>query len=152
MAAGTWILYNTFKQRLLAGTANMDKAVKLKLVTTSYTPSLAHLSLTTSAIATNGVANSNPSSGEDTFTSGEVSLTATGNNYRLDCSATSVFTATGGTMAVGYLIIGEATDDQLVAYCDADTATTAAVDVTAGNTFTVTFPTSGIALLSGATS
>lgn len=152
MAAGSWIAYNTFKSRAFSGTANVDKAVKIKLVTSSYTPSLAHLALTTTTISSNAAANTGWTSSVDTFTSGEMSLVATGNNYRLDCSATSQATATGGSIVAKYAVLAEATDNQLVAYCDLNTSTSVGVTVTSGNTLTINFPTSGLFLLNGATS
>lgn len=153
MAAGTWVLYNTAKQRSLDGTLDVNaKQIKIQLVTSTYTPSLAHLSLTTTTIASNKAANTNPASGLDTYTTGESSLVATGNNYRWDISATSVWTATGGSIVAKYAILAEATDNQLVGYCDLATGTASGVTVTSGNTLTISFPTSGVLLLSGATS
>lgn len=151
MAAGTWKVYNTFKQRALNAAADLEKAIKIQLVTSTYTPSFAHLSLTTTTIASNKAANTNPASGVDTYTSGEAALVATGNNYRFDIAATSVWTATGGSIVAKWAIIGEATDNQLIAYVDLATGTASGVTVTAGNTLTISFPTSGIFLLSGAT-
>lgn len=153
MAAGTWKIYNTFKQRALNAAADLEKSIKIQLVTSSYTPSFAHLLLTTTTIASNKAANCSATtpSGLDTYTSGEASLVATNNDYRFDIAATSVFTATGGSIVAKYAILAEATDNQLIGYVDLATGTASGVTVTAGNTLTISFPTSGIFLLSGGT-
>ena len=152
MAAGTWKVYNTVKNKLdSAGNSFDADPCKIQLVTSSYTPSLAHLDLSTTTIASNKAANTNPASGVDTFTSGETLWTATGNNYRFDISATSVWTATGGSIVAKYAILANATNNDLYAYVDLATETASGVTVTTGNTLTISFPTSGVFLFNGAT-
>lgn len=150
MAAGAWKVFNQIKVRALDGGNLLDGDVKLLVLDNTAEPTHALTSTATAAVANNLASNFTASTNTDTYTSAEVLTTPTGNNIRLDITATSVFTATA-TVTVGYLVLAEATDGDLIAWCDIDTATTAGTSITAGNTLTVSYPTSGVFLLNGAT-
>lgn len=153
MAAGDWILYTAFKERALDGTIDLDNhTFKIRIVD-GYTPSLTHQNLATAAIATAPAANG-ASAGND-FTLTGVTWAATGTTMRFDSSATATWTATGGSITGSHAIIYDDTPtspaDPLVGYVDLATGATG-VTVTVGNTLSISFPTSGIFTLGGATS
>ena len=150
MAAGSWIVFNGAKLDLLDGSANYDGDVRIRLHTASWTPSLS----ATSIASTTWAANTNPANALDTYASGETSLTATGNNYRFDITATSVWTATGGSIIAKYASLQFHPTDggELIAYCDLATGVATGVTVTSGNTLTISYPATGVFKISGATS
>lgn len=151
MAAGAWKFFTTLKSRAMNGTVDVEaKQIKLLVLDNTAAPTAGLLSTATAAIANNLASNFAGGTNTDTYATSETLLTATGQNYRFDISATSVFTATTGDATVGYLVLAEATDGQLLAWCDINTATTAGTSITAGNTLTVSYPTSGVWLVSGA--
>lgn len=152
MAASSWRVYNSHKSDLLNAAQDVvGKALKIEIVTASYVEDLTNTLFTTGDITTAAAQVSNASSDTYTFASGAAQLIATGNHQRLDIASSAVFNAVGGTMDPGFAILGTATDNQLIAYCDLNTGTTAGLSITSGNSLTISFPTSGVYLFNSAT-
>ena len=151
MAAGDWILYTSFKEYMADGTIDLDTNTFKIRILDGYTPSLAHDALATAAVATAPAANG-ASPGAD-FTLTGVTWAATGTSMRFDSSATASWTATGGSITGSHAVLYDdtSTTDKLVGYVDLATGATG-VTVTAGNALSISFPTSGIFTLGGATS
>lgn len=145
MAAGNWIVYRSFKELMGDGTIDMDgDTFKCALLTTSYTPSLAHdeyADLTNELSTANG------------YTAGGVALSnvtwsSSGGTTTFD--ADNIAWTLSDTITFRYAVIysDTSTGDKLVCYCDLYGANQA---VPAG-TFTITLNASGIITLSGAES
>lgn len=135
MAAGTFTLYNSVAELIADGTIDLDSdTFSLILVTSSYTPNLAHDEY--SDVSGSEVANANG------YTTGGSALTSvtwgqTGGIATFD-SDNVVWTATGGSITARYAILKDdtSTNDKLIGYVLLDTAP-ADLTATAGNTLTV---------------
>lgn len=134
MAAGTFTLFNSVAELIADGTIDLDShTFKMALLTSSYTPSLAHDEY---ADLTNEVANGNGyTTGGETLTGitwGQTSGVAT-----FDSDAV-VWTASGGTITARYAVIYDdtASNKNLIGYVLLDT-TPADLIATTGNTITI---------------
>lgn len=135
MAAGTFTLYNSVAELIADGTIDLDShTFKLVLLTSSYTPSLAHDEY--ADISGSEVANANGyTTGGATLASvtwGQTSGVATFDSDNV------VWTATGGSITARYAALYDdtSTNDKLIGYVLLDTAP-ADLTATAGNTLTV---------------
>ena len=161
MAAGKFLVTTKAKEYIGDNTIDLDHATagggyKARLVNkaTDGVTNILGLDL----VATSWVATSPSSNGGAT----DVSLgsgytwTASGTTLMWDCPTSLVWTAAGGTMSATHVVIfadyQTSPVDPVVCVAPLNQGTTAGVDVTSGNTLTVTFATSGIIRLSGATS
>jgi hypothetical protein len=148
MAAGSWIVYNSFKEFLGDGTIDLDgDTFIMGLSTDTYTPALTHAGI---ADITNELSGSGYARKTLSATWSLVSSTVT-----FDCDD-QVWTASGGPITARYAWIFDdtvttPTADPLVCYSLLDT-TPADVTATDGNTLTVAINASGVFTLSGAAS
>lgn len=147
MAAGNWIVYDSFKEYMGDGTIDLDTHVfKVLLTTSTYTPALTHTQIS-------DITNELSGSGYARYTLTQT-WTKSSSTTTFD-SDDATFTASGGTITARYAVIFDDTTttpaDALVAYCVLDSSP-ADVSVTDGNTLTVAMNASGIFALSGATS
>lgn len=160
MAAGNWIIYDSFKEWIgdASGPIDLDgDSFRCALMTSSYTPSLsAHTGWADTGVSTNEIASTFGYTTPGQTISG-VTWTKTGSTTEFDTTGNiAQWTATGGSITARYAIIYDDTvvttpiSDPLVCYCLLDT-TPADVTATDGNTFTITPNASGIFTLSGAT-
>lgn len=151
MAAGNWIIYDSFKEYMADNTIDVDgDSFRCQLHTLSYTPALTH---SVRADLTNEITDSGyTAGGASAFTStwtksgSTTTFTATGNIAQ--------WTAGAGGITARWAVIYDDTPaaplDPLLGYSLLDT-TPADVTATEGNTFTITPNASGIFTLSGAT-
>jgi hypothetical protein len=151
MAAGNWIVYNTFKKFMSDSTFNVGSTtVNVALHTNTYAPALTDslfADATNELSTTNGYTAGGAALASMTFTQSGQTATFT--------SANPTWTASGGSIGpfriatlhgVGTL---NGHTNPLMAYCVLDTAD---ITLTTGNTFTIQINASGIFTISGATS
>lgn len=151
MAAGNFIVYDSFKQWEGDGTFDMDAdTFKVTLHTNSYTPALTHTvyaDLTNELATANGYTNTGA-------TLASVTWTRSSSTTTFDC-ADPTWTASGGSIGPFRICVirksGTANGhvDPLVCYCILDSAD---ITLTTGNTFTIQINASGIFTVTGATS
>jgi choline dehydrogenase-like flavoprotein len=151
MAAGNWIVYDSFKLWMADGTFDMDAdTFKITLHTNTYTPLLTH---TVYADLANELATANG------YTNGGAALvtptwTKSGSTTTFD-AVDPTWTAAGGSIGPFRKAVirksGTANGhvDPLVAYCILDSADITLTDTT---TFTIQLNASGILTVTGAIS
>lgn len=145
MAAGNWIVFDSFKEYMGDGTIDMDgDAFAVTLHTTTWTPSLSadliYTDLSDELATANGYTNTG-------LALGSVTWTKSGSTVTFD-AADMAWTITGAGITARYAVIRSTTGGELVAYCDLYGGNQA---IPAG-TFTITLNASGILTLTGATS
>lgn len=134
MPVGTFNLYTSFKNKLGDGTYDLDtNTFKVMLVTSAYTPSLAH---TTKANITNELATANG------YTAGGATLANVQYTGGAWDANNVVWTASGGSLTARYFVVYQSgtfntVTDALVGYGLLDN-TPADVTVTDTNTLTLT--------------
>lgn len=151
MAAGNFIVYDSFKLWIGDGTFDMDAdTFKILLTSNSYTPALTHSVL---ADITNEVANGNGyTTGGATL--GSVTWTKSGSTTTFD-AADPTWTASGGSFGPARKGViyksgtANAHVSPLVCYCILDSAD---ITITDTNTLTIQLNASGIFTITGATS
>lgn len=145
MAAGPFVFYEGFAQRVADGTIDIDTDIlKVALFTSTYTPNAA-TDVTFSELTNEVADGSGYTAGGDTLAS--VTWTETGGVATLD-AADTVWTATGGSIVAHYAVVYSSTPatNNLIGYFLLD-ATPADVTVTDTNTLTLEWAASGIITL-----
>lgn len=145
MAAGNWIVFDSFKEYMGDGTIDMDgDTFAITLHTTTWTPSISadliYTDLSDELATANGYTNTGA-------TLASVTWTKSGSTVTFDAADPS-WTITGAGITIRYAVIRSSTGGELVCYCDLYGANQA---IPAG-TFTITLNASGIITLTGATS
>ena len=150
MAAGNWIVYDSFKQWMADGTFNLaSDTFKITLHTNTYAPSLSnqvYADLTNELATANGYTNGGATLASVTWTKSASTTTFT--------SAYPTWNASGGSLVFRKAVIrksGTANGhvDPLVCYCVLDASD---ITITDGSAFTIQMNASGIITVSGATS
>lgn len=157
MAAGNWIVYDTFREYMADGTIDLDAGdayFTCCLTTSSYTPSASHS--TYSDFSANEVSQANGYTTGGDIASG-TSWTHSGTTATWDWTTDPQWTASGGSITcrnavIVHIAAGSGlpqSTDKLIAYCVLDSTDVTATD---GNTLTIQLNASGIFTLSGAAS
>ena len=136
MAAGSWVIYNDGKERIINGDIDLNgDTLKAKLLTSSYTPAATH---STVSDLTNECADSDYS--EPTI--GGAAVTETGGTVTFDCN--DITYGSNVTITAKYAVIYSDThaSDGLICYVDLNTSG-GSVSSTSG-TFTVVINNSGV--------
>jgi len=137
MAAGTWVLTDTARTKLINGTFDLDSdTYKMALF-------LSTSNIAASSTAYSGLTNEHAAANGYTTGGVAITLTLTGTtSVKVDISVDPSWTASGGSIVARYAVIYEVGGDVLC-YCLLD-STPADVTVTNGNTLTVAANASGI--------
>lgn len=152
MAAGNWIVYDSFKLWMSDGTFDMDAdTFKVTLHTNTYTPNIAtqsvYADLTNELTTANGYTNGgltlssvtwSKSGSTTTFDAGDFTWTAAGGSIGPFRKAVIRKSGTANTHV-----------DPLIAYCILDSAD---ITITDTSVFTIQLNASGIFTITGATS
>lgn len=151
MAAGNWIVYDSFKVWMADATFDMDlDTFKVALTTNTYSPSIAthsvYADITNELATASGYTNGGA-------TLGSVTWAKSGSTTTFDAADPS-WTASGGSLVFRKAVIyksgtANAHVSPLVCYCILDSAD---ITITDTNTFTIQLNASGILTLTGATS
>ena len=136
MAAGSWVIYNDGKERIINGDIDLnDDTLKCKLLTTSYTPAATH---STVSNLTNEVTDSDYS--VQTITGAAV--TETGGTVKFDCNDISFGSSVTITAKYAVLYSDTHASDALICYVDLNTGG-GSVASTAGS-FSIVINASGV--------
>jgi hypothetical protein len=146
MAAGQWVIYDSFRNHMADGACDLDgggfKIGLMKSTTTACT-SAGAVSTWASASASNQVDNGAgyTTGGKSTGGSGGAGVAATwasgasGGQYKFDSTAT-IWTASGGDItSIMYAILYDSNGGEVIAYSQLSSAI---FTVTSGNTLTIT--------------
>lgn len=136
MAAGAWVVHDSYLLKLINGTADIDAATcKVRLYS-----SASNIATTSVTAPTNELSTANG------YTAGGAATTVTvsGSGGTITVDATDVsWTASGGSITARFAGLYDETTNELVAHCLLDT-TPADVTATDTNAFNVNFNASGV--------
>tara|TARA_B100000929_G_C15388671_1_gene380420 strand:- start:75 stop:497 length:423 start_codon:yes stop_codon:yes gene_type:complete len=136
MAAGSWVIYNDGKERIINGDIDLNgDTLKCKLLTSSYSPAVTH---STISDLTNECADGDYSA----QTVGGAAVTETSGTVTFDC--TDITFGSNVTITAKYAAMYSDThaSDALICYVDLDTGG-GSVSSTSG-TFTIVINNSGV--------
>ena len=136
MAAGSWVIYNDGKERIINGDIDLNgDTLKCKLLTTSYSPANTH---STISDLTNEVTDSDYSS----QTIANPTVTEAGGTVKFDCDDITFGSSVTITAKYAALYSDTHASDGLIAYVDLNTGG-GSVASTAG-TFTIVINAAGV--------
>ncbi len=146
MAASAWRVYNEAKKFLMTGSIDLDtSAMRMKIVKGTKAAAVSDYTRSTFASLTH--ATTNITTPLRTLTNVAVTAGASAKEIKFDFDD-EVWTASGGNLtSIQYAVIG-VSNGAALAWCKLSTA---AIDVTSGNTLTITINASGAFTLTGGT-
>ena len=144
MAASAWRMYNSAKQYILDGTVDLDTTIfKMKIVKGTAAANVSAYARSTFASITGAPSNMS----QKTLTAVSITIGSTASTARWDV-ADVVFTASGGdSTSCQYAVIG-VSNGKAICWCRLSSA---AFNVTSGNTLTIAINASGVFELTGMT-
>jgi hypothetical protein len=147
MAASAWRVYNEAKKYLLGADLDINAALmRIKLVKGGGASTVSNYTVSTFASAGSGNAVANIKTPHPKSLTGITLSTGVSAKETKFDATNAVFSASGGTMAsIQYAVIG-ISGGKALCWCKLSTA---AFDVTTGNTLTVQFNALGILTLTG---
>ncbi len=141
MAAGAWNIYNSAKRYIVNGTIDLDTTT-IKMYLCKSTSNASTYTLSTQAALTNKVSGGGFKGAKAlTLLSVKQGVSAKQSKWAASAAPSLIFTASGANIGSAMYAVLAVSAGKLIAWCQLSTA---AFNVTTGNTLTVTENTLGI--------